>query len=1059
MSSLRAATLFASLCLAIGADVSAWPTEFIGIKEKQEYADAWGVRPAHEGTAFARNGILQAYLVTSSVPANVLWPGDKPRFTFQFTNLKEQPVKAAGRARIVQYEVITHPGGDVFDIGLRKVRDVGSQPLAVDVPAKGWQDVTVQPDIPEAFGGYAVIIDLDGQDPLFGATCVRTFRPEAKTRQFHRLAMDMAEIDALVRLGATVNRVGIGYKPTTDADYEAWYQHETQYLRDLRKAGLPVCIEFGGGAWFQPNQPLGRPRPWLDDGGTMTDTKFDLAWLPSSDPDFKKFAKRFLVEYGWPNGPVNAVKLWNEPWNGISISGWGADDERYREIFSMLGEARDEAAAVAGVKVLVGGCDSSSNTFDKLFADGKTGFLKWLDFLSIHYQGTDPHTTVKMWVDRKDANSQPSRVLVWDTESWVANSDDRIAGVLAAMFSFGQDRVVGIQSDAVVGAVQWRDVAMTGGGTEQRKVLQTWSPGAAVGAFQHFVGERPFRELLFANGLPFVFVFDAEADANGHADPEDATVVVLGDMGAVFGFDNVMFRTCRSLEEVRFKQSLRVKLAGLAPDAPERADMEARLAKPLPYAGVRMTLKADEKRYGLYDFYGNPVPAEDGLIAIPLDARGFYLRGKGSRGCFDALLAALRGGRIEGLEPLAKACSDMTAPIARKPSVRLKLTNVLNRPVNGALRVTLGDLAIAYPKALTFQPHETQTVEVEVTGGEAVPSNLYPLSMLFDAGSDGIAVHDETMRVNWISRKTIDVDGRLDDWQDAIPQTLRVEGRQEATLTEKAWLPFQRFDESLKKGLAVAYLAYDDANFYFAARVADTTPDPGTVRFEKRNDDEYFYPQTSYVVRLPKAGIAPFREGETEAPKALVWPDGVRRYSYRKAPVLPSGNAPAFDNVQIAFNVLPPDRKPLYPSPPGTMPGYIAYSCTDYEYALNKVAEVCGGGTEIWRLRRPDMPHKHFYPRQPASPADGPVQDGKLAVVHEGGTRVTECAIPWREIPDVRKCLDAGKPIKFSFRVNDNDGVGCMELSRGRSVAKRNGSFRADWVEHWANEVAFGWER
>ena len=36
--------------------------------------------------------------------------------------------------------------------------------------------------------------------------------------------------------------------------------------------------------------------------------------------------------------------------------------------------------------------------------------------------------------------------------------------------------------------------------------------------------------------------------------------------------------------------------------------------------------------------------------------------------------------------------------------------------------------------------------------------------------------------------------------------------------------------------------------------------------------------------------------------------------------------------------------------------------------------------------------------------------------------------------------MKAGQPIRFSFRVNDNAGVGCMELSRGRSVAKRGAS-------------------
>ena len=920
----------------------------------------------------------------------------------------------------------------------------------------------------------------------------------------------------------------------------------------------------------------------------MLDTKMDWAWMPSWDPDFKKFVKLFVSEFGWPKGPVNAIKLWNEPWNGISISGWGADDERYREIYTAMAEGLEEARREANAQVLIGGCDSSSNTFDKFFGDGSDRFLKWLDFLSIHYQGNNPCTTVKMWVDRKGPDGKPDPVRVWDTESWVANSDDRIAGVLAAMYSFGQERVVGINSDCMVTAVQWRQVK-TANGEEKRKILQTWSAGAAVGAFQHFVGERNFRELLFKNGLPFVMVFDGEKG------PEDSTVVVLGDMGAIFGYDNVIFRTCRSLAELEKKEALRQQLASLPADAPERKKLEEQLAKPMPYAGATMTLAVDGNKFSLYDFYGNQIPAQGGKIVIPLDARGFYLRGDGSEGAFASLLDALRHGRIEGLEPLAKECLDMIAPVEQRPVLRLRLTNILNRPIHGSFDVRLGALEIDFPKEIAFAAHETKVIAVKVLGGAASPNNLYPLSFVFDAGADGKAVHTEEMRVNLIARRAIAVDGKLDDWKGVLPQPIKVEGVQEATLTEKAWLPFMKFDESVKKGFAAGYLAYDEKNFYFAAKITDTTPHPGTVRFETRDDAEYFYPEIAYDpngaggcaehfsvrwtgkltaphddeftiftrsddgVRLwldgkqviddwrghppehneakiklakgqsveikleyfqgggggmvelgwegPKTpkGIIPTSclhtpdgvpglQGEyfsgtnfnafaqkridpridfrnwpgkisdpdfgTPKPIPLKWPEGVRRYSYRKNPVLPCGNAPNFDNVQIAFNVLPPDRKPLYECPPGTMPKYIGYSCTDYEYALNKVAEAYGGGTEIWRLRVPGMPHKHFYPRQPASPKDGPVKDGKLICVHEGSTRVVECAIPWSELPDVKAKLDAGVTVKFSFRVNDDAGVGCMELSKGRSVANRNQhSFRADWVEHWANELEFAFEK
>ena len=143
---------------------------------------------------------------------------------------------------------------------------------------------------------------------------------------------------------------------------------------------------------------------------------------------------------------------------------------------------------------------------------------------------------------------------------------------------------------------------------------------------------------------------------------------------------------------------------------------------------------------------------------------------------------------------------------------------------------------------------------------------------------------------------------------------------------------------------------------------------------------------------------------------------------------------------------------------PGLIPDYMAYRCTDYEWALNKVAEQYGGGTEVWRLRRPDMPSKHFYPRQLKSPTEGPAPGAQLKIVYEGGWRIVEASIPWSEVPEAKARLDAGQTVKFSYRVNDDQGVGCMELSKRRSAAKRNGSFFVEWVEYWGNELEFGAE-
>lgn len=277
------------------------------------------------------------------------------------------------------------------------------------------------------------------------------------------------------------------------------------------------------------------------------------------------------------------------------------------------------------------------------------------------------------------------------------------------------------------------------------------------------------------------------------------------------------------------------------------------------------------------------------------------------------------------------------------------------------------------------------------------------------------------------------------------------------TVTESARLPFRSFGPGAGQGIATGYLAYDDRYFYFAAKVADSTPDGGTLRFVTRDDDQFFYPEVSYVKRLHDPQTAPVAESDTDTPKPLVWPKGVRRYSYRKDPILPAGSFPDLDNVQIAFNILPQSRKRFAASTPGTPPDHTIAQDTDSEYALNRVAEKYGGGTEVWRLNAPGMPLKHFYPRQPKSPLDGPVAGAKLAVVQTPTTRVVEAAIPWPEIPEVAACMRARRPIKFSFRVNDDAGVGCMELARGRSVAKRGASFHVDWIEHWENQVEFGW--
>ena len=81
-------------------------------------------------------------------------------------------------------------------------------------------------------------------------------------------------------------------------------------------------------------------------------------------------------------------------------------------------------------------------------------------------------------------------------------------------------------------------------------------------------------------------------------------------------------------------------------------------------------------------------------------------------------------------------------------------------------------------------------------------------------------------------------------------------------------------------------------------------------------------------------------------------------------------------------------------------------------------------------------------------------------MVQDGSTRITEVAIPWSEIPEVKKLLDAGKPVKFDFRVNDHRGLNGMELAWERGVSRENSSaFGVAWIRHWSNELEFAFDK
>ncbi len=1188
-----------------------------------DFDDVFGVHPE------ARIHQYAAVLTKSSHPGCIFYHGETPHLTFQLQNLGKKRIKCRGKLDIIAYGT-RGIAGNIWVPQVYKIKDVSSIPIDVDMPGgNGFQDITLEVPLPAINGGYSLVVDLGQFGRRMLTSVVRTFRLDHLPRaQYPQQSLDNVTPPVLERLGIQAIRYDIGYWWSGGNGYAQQLRQLETSLRELHKHKITCLLEIGAGT---APQPLGMPRPHLTAKGMMEGGKCDYAWLPQYDEDYKKFVYHLASNYGWPKGPITAFGLWNEPWEGRSISGWQADMLRYRELYKLMGDAIFAARDKAGVEVLLGGACSSMNAWDKLFPEGLENSPFWpqyFDFCSIHYQGLGSPCLYRQWDQRK---FYQGRVKVWDTESWVANTDDRVAGVLASNRAAGYDRSMGIFYGNVIGGVANGQLHSITIRTEKgnKNITQppfAWSTAASLCAVQHFLGERQFKEILFQYGLPWVYVFDG---LNGKQ--EDGTVVVLGDLSVMNGDnpDRIPYRTVRSLHEVQAKAKLRHELSALPADATaQRASLEKALQEPMAWEDVRMILQAPGTEFSLHDYYGNAVPAENGQITIPLNTNGYFLRASGKPGSFAALVAALRSSRIEGLTPVEIIAHDFTAPISTRPVMTVVINNVLNRAISGVLSVSIKGLQMAGPVPVSLAPHQHKSVALHVTGGTDAPANLYPLAIKFDAGKDGVALQYDTMRVNFISRKTIKVDGDLADWEGVLPQTIQTREAAHESLTEAAWLPMKAFAPGQAGGVATTYLAYDDDYFYFAAKVADDAACAGTWRFadQEKYAHECFYPETSRRVQVNKSlrmveKIQAAAPGETWAlerpdghgringqwqddpavnalafamdfdipadrpeqvaiyipphnfapqgqvlelidrenhrilsrqsigrlyqgvyavyvlrgkmrivvqaagnwyssrvgglffdtvaagaktgfvrwdyktsgnwkgkygtggynvigtpPKypphvtvttpqhtamqTLDWPEGVRRFTYRRNPVTPGCGSP-MDNIQIAFNAVPGEEKKQWiTNLPGRPPKFIWYKDTDYEYSLNLVAEKYGGGTEIWRMLVPGMPPKNFFPRQPKSPWDGAVTDGKLVIKYVGNTRLVECAIPWKEIPDVHKLMLAGKPVKFTCRVNRVGGGPLMELPMHRLASRVNTpALDAQWEPHWANELAFGWEK
>jgi len=293
---------------------------------------------------------------------------------------------------------------------------------------------------------------------------VEGFRPDSPFLVTH------GDSEALGRLGVKWSRWELSWSQMEpERGRYAWAEMDRR-VAVARKSGILV------------DALLSHAPPWALPLGKRTPAhrRGDDSPGPAFLKDYEEFCFQFARRYG---EVVRAYQVWNEPWEGGGISGWGASGAHYRELQRALWRGIKRADP----KLLAGGNDSLANIQDNFL--GVPGFEKFWDFATIHT------TTQPQWMGSQNA-AEALRGLgkpVWDTESWA----DPMATVQTHCLN---------ASHGVVKSSPYNFDHLFQDGE-----LTVW--GLAYNVLIHFLEDKAFHKEVRPECLPYILVFKGEKGA------------------------------------------------------------------------------------------------------------------------------------------------------------------------------------------------------------------------------------------------------------------------------------------------------------------------------------------------------------------------------------------------------------------------------------------------------------------------------------------------------------------------------------------------------------------
>ena len=976
-------------------------------------------------------------LVGASQPGNVFYPGEPVDLRIKVTR-GDEPLS---RVRLEIIEIATRenrylegmstmtPPPQVENLGVRGGLDV---PVAIeDKPGAAAEIEARNVPVPQRYGTYLITLAPNGRNPQFLCTLIRAHRPADGWHvdfpvfgegQF--ITHDSAKPEHVALRARTLSRLGIGgvrielgWSEPRPGEHD--FKRFDLYLNALEEARVKALVTMGGHPYW--TMPFGQPTP------ACIPEKPDHSCMPKHYDAFERWIEAFCRRY-WKdgNGALWAIEHWNEPWEGISISGWESDSNHYRELMKRI------AAACRRVdrRIKTAAACSIMNTEDKfLCGDNPEKLIELVDLFTDHY--VPPRTSYGPMVARY-WNKEST-----DTESWIAATEVLLPQVMCQFLACGQDRVT-----------PWHPAMTYFSVPGSPYQYHMPNPVAlASNVFNCMIGQRKFRRLMFLDHLPWAFVFGPD---------DDAVVVFFGQLMPLWGSDVSAYR--------------------------DLVWWQTHLEK-----GGTITIDNSDGALEFYDIAGNRELEGMKEVRLPADYLAHYIRSP--RGGLKVIAERLNSARLEGLRPVEIIARDFTTPLDAPGAVaRVTLHNLLNRPIAGKLTITPPASIRLATGAVDVRLEAGQTADfaVPVVSATPSPANAYPFAWTFESDA-GKATWQEVMRVTVAKRGSRKIDGNLDDWKDDIGIVEQARARK-ADATEQAWLPFVEAQTKQPDGtFGEVKMAWDDTALYLAARVHDPGGHKPHLRLANWDEDQYFrsarddaicemlrpFEKFIRIAGRPENRLNPQERKLLEEARndpawgqlqklmndnpevrhavtsnaARVYLEAKKRdaaasfadasHVYKK---VPWDDAPwAGDVLQFGFDVMPGYEHHRLKADTDRVPeGFHAMPDTDYEYAAYACAD---GGAELWRLLAPGVPRGHHYPRQPRAKFDqGPVPGGQCVVKREGNITIYELAIPWTELRQFKPA--PGRTFGFTFRINNAGGSGNAPpviYGLDKSATKTNG--------------------